>query len=347
MKSILIAALLLGAVPKTLEPQTLELDRDRLERNEDLSESLANQLLAMSVAVRRQDLTEVASSFPATDPLEATPFPEQPGPDALVVKWIERHEWNLDTEASTMPASELLSSLEAFLGHFESIDDVRFKVKNAEFEPKEPATGRAKIFFVLVGRNHDGEREWVRGWSDVRATQRPDETWRIDYWRWSELDSMMSTRDLFSEITEPLGMWEDVPRFGDPPNDGFVAHGAAVADVDLDGRLDVFTSGVMANRLFLNRGGGKPFEDVSEETLVFLGNYILYYTPVRRTCATIGTGYSFNDGRSKRTGNREPHDSAKFHTKRTDCRSQRTRYGTWPPSSRRGTGRRLLEKTCE
>ena len=291
MKSIWIPVLLLGVIsktlwPKTLEPQTLELDRDRLERIEDLSESLANQLLAMSVAVRRQDLTEVASSFPATDPLEATLFPDEPAPDAPVVKWIEHHEWNLDTEPNAMPASELLRSLESFLGHFESIEDVRFKVKNAEFELKERVTGRAKIFLFLVGRNHDGEREWVRGWSDVRASQRADETWRIDYWRWSELDSMMSTRDLFSEITEPLGMWEDVPRFGDPANDGFVAHGAAVADVDLDGRLDLFTSGVMANRLFLNRGGGKLFEDVSEETLVLL---------TRRGTGTIFLDYD-NDG---------------------------------------------------
>ena len=91
MKSVLIAALLLlGAVAKTPEPQTLALDRERLERNEDLSESLANQLLAMSVAVRRQDLTEVASSFPATDPLEATPFPDQPGIEKR--KAWQRHE---------------------------------------------------------------------------------------------------------------------------------------------------------------------------------------------------------------------------------------------------------------
>ena len=112
---------MLGAVPKTRGPQTLELDRDRLERNEDLSESLANQMLAMSVAVRRQDLTEVASSFPATNPLEATPFPDQPGPDVFVVKWIERQEWDIDTELSTMPAAELWRGLEVFLGHFPAL----------------------------------------------------------------------------------------------------------------------------------------------------------------------------------------------------------------------------------
>ena len=296
MKSIFLAALLLGVRLQTLGTQTLELDRDRLERIEDLSVSLANQLLAMSVAVRRQDMTEVASSFPATEALEATPFPDEAAPETPVVKWIERHEWNLDTEPSPISASELLRSLESFLGHFESIEDVRFKVKSAEFDLDKsaagPVIGRATVFFFLVGRNHDGEREWVRGSSDVRATERPDKTWRIDYWRWSELDSMISTRDLFSEITEPLGMWEDVPRFGEPPNDGFVAHGAAVADVDLDGRLDVFTTGVMANRLFLNHGrhgrhgGATPFEDVSDETLVLL---------TRQGTGTIFLDYD-NDG---------------------------------------------------
>jgi hypothetical protein len=286
MRRILIVVLLLGLAANALESQTLELDRERLERIEDLSESLANQLLEMSVAVRRQDLIEVASNFPATGPLEATPFPDEPTSNMPVVKWIEQHHWNLDTEPRAMPASELLKSLESFLGHFESIEDVRFKVKNAEFELDESVVGTARVFFFLVGRNHHGEREWVRGWSDVRAAQRPDETWRIESWRWSELDSTISKRDLFSEVTEPLGMWEDVPRFGDPPNDGFVAHGAAVADVDLDGRLDLFTSGVMGNRLFLNPGVAKPFQDVSEETLVRF---------TRRGTGTIFLDYD-NDG---------------------------------------------------
>ena len=44
-------ALSLGLAANALESQTLELDRERLERIEDLSESLANQLLEMSVAL--------------------------------------------------------------------------------------------------------------------------------------------------------------------------------------------------------------------------------------------------------------------------------------------------------
>lgn len=265
MKIFLLALLLLGAAP-----QSLHLDRERMERIEDLSESLANQLLAMSVAVRRQNLAEVATSFPATGTLDATPFPRMPASKTSVVKWIARHPWQLETTSSPMPASELVDSVEVFLAHFSSIEDVRFKVKKADFELTEPPSGTARVFFFLVGRDLYGEREWVRGWADVAAAQRADASWRIDAWRWTELDSMIATTDLFSEVTEPLGMWEDIPRFGIPPNDGFVAHGAAVADVDLDGRLDVFTSGVMANRLFLNPGASGTFNDVSEQTLVAL-----------------------------------------------------------------------------
>lgn len=281
MKAILLATLLLGATP-----QTLELDRARLERVEDLSESLANQLLAMSVAVRRQNLGEVATSFPESGTLRATRFPGRASGGEEVVKWIERHQWQLETQPTAIPASVLVRSLEEFLTHFSSIEDVRFKVKKSEFELTEPITGTASVFFFLVGRNHEGEREWVRGWTDVSVSRREDETWRIDSWSWTELESMTSNRELFSEVTEPLGMWEEIPRFGDPPNDGFVAHGSAVGDVDLDGRLDVFTSGVMANRLFLNRGADRAFEDVSEETLVQL---------TRRGTGTLLVDYD-NDG---------------------------------------------------
>jgi hypothetical protein len=265
--------------PLAQEFQILELDRARLEQVEELSESLANQLLEMSVALRRQDIAQVARSFPESDSLQGTLFPVSAGSVSPDSKWLLAHTWELDTETTTHTSAELLTSLESFLQHFREISDVRFKVKHASFDDSGSAVGTASVYFFLVGRNHEAEREWVRGWVDVEATQRPDSTWAMTTWRITELASMVSKRDLFSEITEPLGLAQDVPRFGVPPNDGFVAHGVAVADVDLDGELDIFTSGVTGNRLFLNNAGtntskssasGAAFEDVSDETLVLL-----------------------------------------------------------------------------
>ena len=53
-----------------------DFDREWLEKAEDLSESLANDLLTLSVAVRDGNFGAAKSFF--ADPLEATPLPESP-----------------------------------------------------------------------------------------------------------------------------------------------------------------------------------------------------------------------------------------------------------------------------
>jgi len=282
-----VLASLFCAVALPASPQPIELDRAQLDRVEDLSESLANQLLELSVSLRRQDLAQVATSFHEHESFEATRFPTKPAPSASVVKWIESHGWELEREPRTVTRAAFLESLEGFLAHFTSIEDVRFKVKKADFELGEPVQGEASVFFFLIGRDPVGRREWVRGTIDTRVHLGADERWVIDYWRFEELDSLSSRQDLFSEVSEPLGLWENVPRFGVAPNDGFVAHGVAIGDVDGDGRVDIFTSGVLGNRLFLNAlGSGSTFRDVSDETLVLFS---------RRGTGTLLVDYD-NDG---------------------------------------------------
>ena len=104
----------------------------------DLSESLANQLLSLSVSVRRNDLAEVRTHFPAEGTLEATPFPTLAGETMTVEKWIAPHAWELREASRSLRREELLESLREFLGHFSSIEDARFKVKGAEFDLDEP-----------------------------------------------------------------------------------------------------------------------------------------------------------------------------------------------------------------
>jgi len=260
---------LVCAVALPASAQTIELDRAELERVEDLSESLANQLLELSVSMRRQDLAQVATIFDAHGTFDATLFPSKAGPSSLAFKWIESHGWELDSEPRPLRREVFVASLEAFLAHFTSIEDVRFKVKKADFELGEPVRGEASVFFFLIGRDPAGRREWVRGNIDLRVHLGPEARFVIDYWRFQNIDSLSSRQDLFSEVSEPLGMWEDVPRFGVAPNDGFVAHGVAIGDVDGDGLADLFTSGVLGNRLYLNElDSGSTFRDVSDETLV-------------------------------------------------------------------------------
>ncbi len=260
--------LLLGLVSVSgiaQESQQLSFDRSALEQTEDHSESLANDLLDLSVALRRQDLSQVSKYF--AEELEATTFPSQSTPLTSEVKWLARRHWDVSETPRRVRRDDFRESLQAFFANFSHIEDFRLKVKPADFEVGPPFRGRARVFCFLVGRNKEDQREWVRGTIQIRAQRSPQKPWQITYWNIESLSSMVSEKDLFSEITAPAGLWEDAPAFGEPSNDGFVAHGAAVADVNEDGLLDLLTSGVTGSRLYLNDGAGQ-FQDVSEETLV-------------------------------------------------------------------------------
>ena len=266
----------------------IKVDRAQLQAVEDLSESLANALLDLSIATRRMDLSKIAGYF--AEEIDAEALPSLPGALSPGVKWIEVHAWEVEEKyrpkLSEEPAgkkrkkskgkddasipkpdkSAFLAQLGALLGHFSEIEDARFKVKDATFpDPATPA-GDAKLGFYIVGRDLDGRREWLRGVSYVSAA-RTGEAWRITKWRTESLKSDVTTKDLFSDVAEPAGIARAYPAFGVPPNDGFVAHGGAAGDVNGDGLLDLVLTEPDGNRLFLGDGKGS-FEDASEKTLV-------------------------------------------------------------------------------
>jgi len=241
-------------------------DTAALEEVEELSESLANDLLTLSVATRDKDRRTIEKHF--GESLRATPIPTVPTDVDDEVRWISRHEWPTDA-VRTMDREEFLVGLEGLLEHFTSIDDARFKVKAAEFDQPPGNRGSARINFFIVGRDANGRREWLTAWARIGAHKSGEDPWRIDDFELESISSLIAERELFSEIALPAGVHHEFPAFGTAPNDTVAAHGVAVADVDEDGLLDVATTGVSQNRLYLNDGEGS-FRDVSDETLVSL-----------------------------------------------------------------------------
>ena len=251
----------------------------RLETIEDLSESLANEVLDLSVAVRDRDLSRIGAHF--ADSIEAPPFPSAPGEPRPQVKWISLHGWappsGAPPDARPIPHREFLASFAAFLDHFSEIEDVRFKVRGATFDAdarsvpgaKEPtaapgASGSATIAFFVWGRDGQGRREWARGTADARVRKPESGPWQFTAFKVTKLDSQLSATDLFSEVAVPAGVGATLPPYGEPPNTGFTWHGAAASDWNGDGWLDVFVTGPQRNWLYLNDGEGR-FRDASEE----------------------------------------------------------------------------------
>jgi hypothetical protein len=281
-------------------------ERTRLEVVEDLSESLANDLLELSIATRDRDLERTAEFFPAK--LTSAPYPARPLALKDSVKWVKTHDWMADApgvnararngapspsktgtpggdSAKTprpMTREEFMSGWSEFLAHFSEIDDARFKVKEANFDDsaqavagaKEPtavvgATGRARVAFYVIGRDRDGKREWARGVANVTVRYDASKRWQFDTFALTSLDSMVATSDLFSEVAIPAGVGASLPAFGTAGNGGFVWHGAAASDFDRDGQIDLFVTAPARNFLYLNDGKGR-FRDASDQSGVKL-----------------------------------------------------------------------------
>ncbi|HXG91673.1 MAG TPA: VCBS repeat-containing protein [Blastocatellia bacterium] len=293
--TLLLASMLnvnLRAHAQTTSSAAQTIDRTRLEIIEDLSESLANDLLDLSIATRDRDEKLTAQFFPAK--LTATPFPCRPLEAKTDVKWIGIRAWAANqpgddkkaaagnsnsrpNAARQMTKEEFLRDWQTFLSHFSEIEDARFKVKGATFDDsassvanaKVPtatvgSTGKARVAFYVIGRNREGRREWARGVtnSDVRYAE--TKRWQFMTFALESFDSMVADTDLFSEVAKPAGVAASIPAYGSPANNGFVWHGAAAADINKDGFIDLFVTSATRNYLYLNNCDG-TFRDASDE----------------------------------------------------------------------------------
>lgn len=264
-------------------------ERGHLELVEELSESLANDLIDLALATRERNLERVADFI--SPQINSALFPCRPGAVGARLKWAWTRRWEPDwksakaananftkTTDAVRPTrrEEFIRNLSRFLTNFSVIEDVRLGLREASFAGEartvsgtlmptaaEGATGRAHISFRLVGRNLEGEREWVSGEfdSNVRKTQA---NWVLDSFELkSDFHSAVAREDLFSDVSASAGVAATVPAFGARGNDGQM-HGAAAADFDGDGWIDLFVTAPYRNYLYLNDGRGR-FKDVSEE----------------------------------------------------------------------------------
>ncbi len=244
------------------DPQAQKFDRTVLESTEELTESLANQLLEFSVAARQKDEEAIGALFSAS--FSSPPFPSVPDNEKQKIKWISEHEW-LPASPGGMRAdrNDFLGSFVAFLDHFRSIEDARFKVKASTVsEDRETTTGALK--FYVVGRDLKGRREWTRGIGDFEARLQSDGKWQIAALAVTEIHSQIALENLFDEIGGPLGLTASDSPFLSKESPGLLAHGAAAADVDNDGWIDLFTPAEDRNFLYRNKGNGE-FEEVAAQ----------------------------------------------------------------------------------
>ena len=244
----------------------VELNRIEMERTEELSESLANQLLDFSVAARNGNLAEMGQSL--AEMLQATPLPEWEATPRWTRGGLQVGDLKLEGKTlSTLSRKEWLSQWQRFVDSFSHIEDVRFKVSGARFKEQDSGVrAEGQLKFFLVGRKSADHLLWVRGKGRVQAVQPPDsQTWVISTLKLSAVSLSESSPPPFSEVSSPAGVALTLPRYGSPGNDDFVYHGAASADLNGDGQLDLFVTGIRRNYLYLNKGDGR-FQESAGKT---------------------------------------------------------------------------------
>ena len=236
------------------------LDRAALEALEERTEAFANRLLDLSVVVRKGGGERMITFF--ADQLEATPFPHEPEPVTLQPGGFATREWVIQKQPNTMSRNDFLLSAQNFLAHYSHIEDARFKVKQSTIENDVISS---RVFFFLIGRDPEERMEWTRGWLQVKAHASEELNQAIFSFEVESLSSELAQQDLFSEVSLSAGVAHFIQAYGQKGNDSTFWHGAAAADIDLDGRQDIYVTGISNNKMYLNRGNG-TFEDVAPDT---------------------------------------------------------------------------------
>jgi FG-GAP-like repeat len=246
------------------DPVKLNLDRDNMVEAEDLTESLANFLLEFSGSVKTLDASELLPYFAGSAEIRL-PENDYENFDEKI-KWICYSHQELKTNrVIKVNQKSLKSTWASLLARFSEMEDARFKIKESTFRPGgNPNLAECGIKFFLVGRNTEKQRFWIKGIGHMKVSGGLEKGWKIHNLEIDEAQIYQAETDLFSEISGPAGISKPLPTYGTEGNDDFVYHGAAAADLDSDGYIDIITTGIKDNYVYLNRGDG-TFKNVSWE----------------------------------------------------------------------------------
>lgn len=262
---LLFSAAFLISGSACLSPgQAFELDETELQEVEELSESLANALLDFSAAVRRRDLQNLGEFFAEEADVGAIPCPAFP--NRPEIQWVYESSLTLP-ESKTNPSDKpgVFENWTQFLSCFSEIEDARFKVVDAGFARQDhKVRGESRFKFFVVGRDQNGRRLGIHGRGHLKALKGNEEGWEIAELTFDQVENQMAPDDLFSEVSHPAGVSVSLPPYGSPGNDDFLYHGAAAADVNQNGLIDVFVTGMMGSHLYLNQGDG-TFRDAAQD----------------------------------------------------------------------------------
>lgn len=233
----------------------------RLEAVEDLTEAVADRLLAFSDKLRRRDfaaarawfapdfaghaLTGLAVAAEASEPLDVT-------------------RTTFDAAAPPVVGRDaFLAGVRERIGPWARVESVLWKVKAAEFQKSADRWGKVKLYVHMIGTTADGGAESITGWGYARVAFTSGE-WVVTRFELTSLEVVRRAGPMFSNVTAAAGLGHVDTRFGQPGNRSFAFNGAACGDVDGDGRWDLFVPSDGRNFLYLLGPDGRFREEAAE-----------------------------------------------------------------------------------
>lgn len=263
MNRLLLAlGLALLLVPPVSGTEQTAIDTARLTRVEDFSETLANRFHRLSADLIRGE-GQAWSAWLAPD-FAADNWPTF-GPVGPTQGWTAPVAVTMTDTA--LDGSRFATAWGDLVSRFAPLEDMRFKIKQARYSDDPTPRASIDLYFFMVGRTPQGQRQRFEGKARVQAARSgpPAEPWSVEDFHFKYIKADTAPRDLFNEVSLPAGLYLEAPAFGAPGNQGFSAPGAAVHDIDGDNDLDIAATGTAGILLYLNNGDG-TFSERGTET---------------------------------------------------------------------------------
>jgi hypothetical protein len=234
-----------------------------MEEVETLTEEVANRLIDFSNGVRLRDL-DAAREIVDPD-FRGTPLPALEGGEVETLPLgITRRVLEDGLADELVGRDAFLASVEETTSRLEVIETVFLKTRGAEFTGEgEDLRGSLRLTWALAGSEPGARPVSIYGWLSG-TVRRKDGAWVLSGLVLEKLRVLSRGETLFTEIAAEAGMAHETPALRDQDDPTFYWQGAACADVDEDGRYDVFVSSRDRNFLYRSRGDG-TFEDVAAD----------------------------------------------------------------------------------